>query len=247
MRHQRQKSAQYFFTTAPLPCPYLPERMERRVVTELVGRDVVSLHDALSLTGFRRSHSVAYAPACSDCQACIPIRINCQKFKPSKTQARIERVNSDLSWQVCEPIATEEQYNLFMAYQNGRHSDGEMSRMDFEDYQALVEDTPIESLVYEFRNSEGVLKTVCLADQICNGLSAVYSFYDPLLTRNSLGTFMVVWLVRQALEMGLGYVYLGFWVKACSKMSYKSSFQPVEIFHEGHWIASDGNTPPGRE
>ena len=246
MRHQRQKSAQYFFTTAPLPCPYLPGRMERRVVTELIGRDVVSLHDALSLTGFRRSHSVAYAPACSDCQACIPIRVDSLNFKPSRTQARIERMNADLSWQVCEPIATTEQYELFMAYQNGRHSKGEMSRMDFDDYQTLVEDTSIESLVYEFRDPDGVLKAVCLADRICNGLSAVYSFYDPQLTRNSLGTYMVVWLVRQAKELGLGYVYLGFWVAACSKMSYKSSFQPVEIFHKGHWITSDGTPPAGR-
>jgi len=247
MRHQRQKNVQYFFTTAPLPCPYLPDRMERRVVTELIGRDVMDLHNALSLTGFRRSHSVAYAPACTGCRACIPIRIDCLNFAPSRTQRRIEKMNKELLALECEPVATLEQYDLFKGYQDGRHSHGEMSKMEFDDYQSLVEDTPIESSIIEFRDTEGTLKAVCLVDRIINGLSAVYSFYDPELNRNSLGTYMVLWLIAHSRAQGLNYVYMGFWVSACSKMSYKSSFQPVEVYHEGHWIACDGSPPPGRE
>jgi arginine-tRNA-protein transferase len=221
-------------------------RMERRVVTELIGREAVDMHDAMSLTGFRRSHSVVYAPACSDCKACIPIRVKCVNFTPSRTQRRIERLNTDLSWQDCDSVATDEQYQLFTAYQVRRHADGEMSRMDFDDYQALVEDTPVNSSVIEFRDQDGTLKAVCLADRICNGLSAVYSFFDPDMDRNSLGTYMVIWLIRRAKELGLEYVYLGFWVAACSKMSYKSNFRPAEIFHDGHWVECDGIAPPGR-
>ncbi len=247
MRHQRQKSVQYFFTTAPLPCPYLPDRQERRVVTELIGRDVFDLHDALSLTGFRRSHSVAYAPACTGCSACIPIRVNSEKFTPSKTQRRIERLNQALRAQECDPLATREQYDLFRIYQDGRHTSGEMSKMTFDDYQALVEDTPIGSSVFEFRDGEGVLKAVCLADHLNNGLSAVYSFYDPALQSNSLGTFMVVWLINWAKKSGIDYVYLGFWISACNKMAYKSSFKPIEIYHEGQWIDCDGTPPRDRQ
>lgn len=247
MRHQRQKSIHYFFTTAPLPCPYMPDRLERRVVTELIGRDVLDFHDTLSLTGFRRSHSVVYAPACAGCQACIPIRVRCHDYTPSRTQSRIERLNAGLSWEHCEAVSTDEQYTLFSRYQHVRHPRGEMSRMSFDDYQSLVEDTPVDSSVYEFRNKRGDLEAVCLVDRINNGLSAVYSFYDPDLARQSLGTYMVTWLIRRANELGLRYVYLGFWIKACNKMAYKSSFRPAEIYHGGRWIDCDGKTPLGRD
>ncbi len=244
MRHQRLKSVHYFFTTAPLPCPYLPDRMERRVVTELSGRDVDSLHDALSLSGFRRSHGVAYAPSCSDCSACIPMRAVSATYAPTRTQRRIERKNAYLSWQECPAIATVEQYELFSAYQAGRHTGGEMAKMDFGDYQALVEDTPVESGLVEFRDGDGVLRAVCLADRLCDGLSAVYSFYDPAFERDSLGTYMVIWLIRRAHQLGLSYVYLGFWIAACSKMAYKSKFQPCEMHHGGSWVPCDGTQPP---
>ncbi len=156
-------------------------------------------------------------------------------------------MNSDLSWQICEPISTDEQYALFSSYQHVRHPSGEMSRMSFDDYQSLVEDTPVESSVYEFRNDQGTLEAVCLVDRIYHGLSAVYSFYNPELTRQSLGTYMVTWLIRRAKELGLDYVYLGFWIKACNKMAYKSSFRPAQIYHNGRWVDCDGDAPLGRE
>ncbi len=243
MRHQRLKSVHYFFTTAPLPCPYLPDRMERRIVTELAGRDVDALHDALSLSGFRRSHGIAYATACPACNACIPIRVVCADHTPSRTHRRIERANSDLVWEECPAQATEEQYALFAYYQMGRHGDGEMAKMDFEDYQALVEDTPIETKVIEFRSTDEKLVAVCLVDWVCDGLSAVYSFFDPDLDRRSLGTYMVTWLIGRAHELGLRYVYMGFWIEACGKMSYKSKFQPYEILRNGEWLPGDGVRP----
>lgn len=246
MRHQRLKSVHYFFTTAPLPCPYLPEQMERRVVTELAGRDVDALHDALSLSGFRRSHGIAYAPACPSCTACIPIRVVCADYKPNRTQRRIERANEDLYWTECAPQATEEQYALFTCYQLERHEGGEMAKMDSDDYQALVEDTPIDTQVVEFRNADDTLVAVCLVDRICDGLSAVYSFFDPDLDRQSLGTYMIIWLIRRAQELGLPYVYMGFWIDACSKMAYKSNFQPFEIFRDGNWIPAGDREPVGQ-
>ncbi len=240
MRHQRLKSIHYFFTTSPLPCPYLPERMERRVVTELAGRDVDFMHDALSLSGFRRSHGIAYAPACPTCNACIPIRVLVEDFNPNRTQRRIERANNDLIWEECPAQATEEQYALFSCYQSGRHGDGEMAKMEFDDYQALVEDTPIETRVVEFRSADDKLVAVCLVDWTSDGLSAVYSFFDPDLERRSLGTYMVIWLIRRAQELGLHHVYLGFWIRDCSKMSYKSKFQPFEIYRQGKWLPASG-------
>jgi len=217
--------------------------MERRVVTELAGRDVEALHDALSLSGFRRSHGIAYAPACPTCSACIPIRVVCANYKPSRTQRRIERANDDLYWTECPPQATEEQFALFTCYQLGRHEGGEMAKMDFDDYQALVEDTPIETQLVEFRAADDTLVAVCLVDRICDGLSAVYSFFDPDLDRNSLGTYMIIWLIRRAHELGLPYVYMGFWIEACGNMAYKSKFQPFEVYQGGQWTPSDGKEP----
>ncbi len=235
MRHQPLKSLHYFFTTPLMPCPYLPNLMERRVVTGLAGRDVLAVHDALSLSGFRRSHGIAYAPSCPGCQACVPIRVVVDEFKATRTQRRIERMNAGLRWRECAAVATPEQFELFARYQDGRHTDGEMAKMDESDYQALVEDTPVETSLVEFRDDNDVLVAVCLMDKICDGLSAVYSFFDPELERNSLGTYMVVWLIRRSKSLDLPYVYLGFWIGQSAKMSYKANFRPCEKYVDGTW------------
>ena len=234
MKHKPLHGSQFFFATTPLPCPYLPGRVERRVVTELMGRGVGALHDALSQAGYRRSHGIAYAPVCPDCSACVPVRILADEFTPSKSQQRVMRLNEDLAVQELSPVATSEQYALFSAYQNVRHGDGDMSQMDYLDYQALVEETPVHTVLGEFRRQDGSLAAVCLADRLNDGLSAVYSFFDPELNRRSPGTHMILWLVERAKSLGLAYVYLGFWIEGCSKMSYKANFDPVEGFtHEG--------------
>ena len=235
MSFKSVKRPNFFYTTAPLPCPYLPGRTERKVVTELSGVSAESLHDKLSRGGFRRSHNIAYAPVCQGCNACLPIRIRVLDYAPNQSQKRIERRNADLLVQDMPARATAEQYALFQTYQRTRHSDGDMSSMSFYDYRAMVEDTPIETSLVEFRLPNGQLAGACLTDRLGDGLSAVYSFFDPDLNPRSLGTYAIIWLVRQAAELGLANVYLGYWVQESPKMSYKAKFQPSEVLSEGQW------------
>ena len=230
------QDARFFFATSPLACPYLEGRMERRVVAELVGRDAVALHDALTHAGFRRSHAIVYAPACTGCDACVPVRIVAREFSPNRTQARIWRSGmATHEFEERPPIATREQFALFVRYQQSRHAEGDMARMDFEDYRALIEDTPVDTVMIEVRAFDGDLVGACLADRVGDGLSAVYSFFEPERDKDSLGTLMILWLVERARAMGKPYVYLGFWISECRKMSYKSNFQPIEARTHRGW------------
>jgi leucyl-tRNA---protein transferase len=235
MKHRLMPSARFFFVTAPLPCPYLPGRFERRLVTELAGRQTTVFHDTLSRAGFRRSHGIAYVPVCRDCTACAAVRVLTQRFEPSRTQRRVWAKNVDLVVTECPARATQEQYALFRAYQQARHAGGEMARMDFCDYQTLIEDTPVETMMVEVRRVDGTLVGACLTDRMADGFSAVYSFFDTAIERQSLGTFMILWLIERARALGLPYVYLGFWVSECAKMSYKASFRPIEAYTAKGW------------
>ncbi len=225
----------FFYTTAPLPCPYVPGRTERKVVTELAGVSAETLHDRLSRGGFRRSHNIAYAPVCPNCNGCVPIRIRARDFTPDRTQRRIERNNADLMVQEMPPRATAEQFALFQAYQQARHGDGDMSTMSFYDYRAMVEDTPIETSVIEFRLPDGRLVGACLTDRLGDGLSAVYSFFETGLGSRSLGTYAIIWLARRTVELELENVYLGYWVEESRKMAYKAKFHPSEVLRGGQW------------
>jgi arginine-tRNA-protein transferase len=235
MKHKPIHDTRFFFATAPLPCPYLPGRMERRVVTELVGRDAAALHDALSLAGFRRSHGIVYAPACLGCNACIPVRVVAGAFKRDRAHRRIWNANADIDVRIRDAVASREQYALFSLYQCARHGGGDMAKMDFADYQALIEDTPVDTAVVEFRQPDGRLVAACLMDRTESGLSAVYSFFDPGLSGRSLGTHMILWLIAQARAENRDYVYLGFWIENCSKMSYKARFKPLEARMPEGW------------
>ncbi len=238
MRHSPPSSARFFFTTAPLPCPYFPERIERRVVTELLGRDANTLHDVLTHAGFRRSHGIAYVPSCPDCDACVAVRIPVDQFKASKSQRRIINRNDGLHAAITAASASEEQFVLFSAYQASRHAGGDMEKMNGDDYRALVEETNVDTRVVEFRDDHENLVGCCLIDVLSDGLSALYSFYDPDLdSRRSLGTYMILWLVNQARELDMDYVYLGFWIEGCGKMSYKASYKPLEGFTASGWQA----------
>ncbi len=240
MRHEPLQRTRFFYVTMSLPCPYFPDRVERRVVTELSGRDAIPFHDSLSLAGFRRSHGIAYAPACPGCDACVPARVVVDGFKRSRSLRRVWNVNAGLDIAECRPIATQEQYELFTAYQNARHDGGDMTKMDMTDYQVLIADTPVETGLIEFReeteSGRGRLVGACLVDRLTDGLSAVYSFFDPEMPTRSLGNFIVLWLIEEAKRLELPYVYLGFWIAGCSKMSYKTRFRPLECFTPNGWV-----------
>jgi len=236
MRHQPLYGTHFFFATTSLPCPYIQGRVERRVVTELVGRDAVTLHDQLSLAGFRRSHGIVYAPACPDCQECIPVRIVVPAFSLSRSQRRVAKKNHDICVVEAAAEATDEQYQLFSRYQHARHASGDMAKMDYYEFQALIEETPIDTFVAEFRTPDDRLVGAVLADRVDDGLSAVYSFFDPDEDWRSLGTYMVLWLIENSKRQGLGYVYLGFWVKSSQKMAYKATFLPLEKYTPQGWV-----------
>ena len=235
MTYKPPRRPQFFYTTAPLPCPYVAGRTERKVVTEIAGPDADGLHDRLSRAGFRRSHNIAYAPVCPSCQACVPIRIPVAAFQPDRTLRRIAKANTCTVGQEVPARATAEQFGLFQRYQQARHGDGDMATMSFYDYRAMIEDTPIETVVVEFRGPRDELVGACLTDRLGDGLSAVYSFYAPELDRLSLGTYTILWLVERARAVGLAYVYLGYWVPESRKMSYKARFRPSEVLVGGQW------------
>lgn len=243
MRHKPLSDARFFFATAPLPCPYLPNRVERRVVTELFGRDASRLHDQLTHAGFRRSHGIVYAPACAGCDACKAVRIVINGFQPGKSFNRVLNKNRDISVEVSEPMADDEQFRLFVDYQSSRHAGGDMAKMDYLDYQALVEDTPVDTMLIKFRDPQGRLIGAMLTDRLGDGLSAVYSFFSPRHRDRGIGTLMILWLVNKAKEFRLPYVYLGFWIEGCGKMDYKARFQPLEVHSRAGWRPFGASAP----
>jgi arginine-tRNA-protein transferase len=246
MTYKPPRRPQFFYTTAPLPCPYVPGRTERKVVTEIVGPEAEPLHDRLSRAGFRRSHNIAYAPVCPACQACVPIRIPVETFQPNRTLRKIARMNAGLEGYRVPARATAEQFQVFQRYQQIRHGDGDMASMSFYDYRAMVEDTPIETFIVEFRDEQDRLLSACLADKLGDGLSAVYSYFLPAVEKRSLGTFAVLWLIERARALRLPYVYLGYWVPESRKMAYKARFRPSEILVNGVWRVLTDDEITGR-
>ncbi len=224
-----------FYVMAEMPCPYLPGRWERKVIAELPERRSRQLYNNLILGGFRRSHRYVYRPACSDCEACVPVRVAADRFVEKPWQRRVRRYNTDLFVAQRPAVATDEQYRLFKSYLQDRHDDGEMSGMSFTDYRAMIEETNIDSRVIEYRDGEGKLLAACLADWVEDGVSAVYSFFAPGQGRRSLGSFMILDLVDQVRQRGLMHVYLGYWIAESSKMRYKTRFEPLEGIKDGRW------------
>jgi arginine-tRNA-protein transferase len=226
---------QHFYRTSALACPYLPGRTERKLITELAGREAPSFYHDLCRAGFRRSHHLAYRPSCSGCSGCVPVRIAALEFSAGRSLRRIERLNEDLIGRETEPRATGEQFRLFARYQRSRHANSEMAAMTFGDYRAMVEDSPIETRLIEFRNRRGTLVGACLVDVLDDGYSAVYSFFEPDDARRSLGTYMVLWLIGRAAGAALPYIYLGYWIGESEKMAYKTRFRPLEALGERGW------------
>lgn len=238
MRHSLPLAPQ-FYVTAPQSCPYLEGRSERKLFTALQGEGAEKLNNALSRQGFRRSQNVLYRPSCADCTACLSARIRVADFTPSRTQRRVLKANAHLKRTATSPWATEEQFTLFRRYLDARHADGGMADMDIFEFAAMIEETPVKTRVIEYRDSRAAaprpLSAVCLTDVLDDGVSMVYSFYNPDLSDASLGTYLILDHVAIARRAGLPYVYLGYWVPGSKKMGYKAKFSALEIFKGGRW------------
>ena len=229
-----------FFLTAPTPCPYLPGREERKVFAHLPLSDGPTVNDSLTQVGFRRSQNIAYRPACETCRACQSARAPVIDYVFSRSERRVLARNDDLERHLVESEATLEQFELLRRYLLTRHANGGMAEMTWPDYVAMVEDTAVRTHLIEYRRKSldrgpGDLVACVLVDVLSDGLSLVYSFYDPGQTKRSLGSFIILDHMVQARQIGLPYVYLGYWVPGSEKMAYKARFSPLEILKPGGW------------
>ena len=248
--------APQFFMTAPAACPYLPGQLERKVFTHLVGQRAAEMNDILTQGGFRRSQNIAYRPACEVCRACISVRILVDQFEPTRSMRRVLSNNTDILSREYESEPSSEQFSLFRRYLDSRHNSGGMSDMTVLDYAMMVEDTHVNTRVIEYRLREegdgvnespsGRLIATALSDVMSDGLSMVYSFYDPDMEHRSLGTYMILDHIRRARARGLPHVYLGYWVEGSKKMAYKTRFQPQEhLLHQGWTLYRTPETDAG--
>jgi leucyl-tRNA---protein transferase len=240
---QHSRDTPQFYLTAPSPCPYLAGKEERKVFTHLVGERAGELNNILTQGGFRRSQSIAYRPACEGCRSCVSVRVVAGEFAATRSMRRILGRNSDIVGEMKVAVPTSEQYSIFRAYLDSRHRDGGMADMTVLDYAMMVEDSHIETRVVEYRRrtgdtagrQSGDLIAVALTDVLGDGLSMVYSFFEPDEAARSLGTFMVLDHIARAQQLGLSYVYLGYWVRGSRKMDYKSRFLPQERLTPDGW------------
>jgi leucyl-tRNA---protein transferase len=214
--------------------------MERKVFAHLPLSEGASVNDSLSQVGFRRSQNIAYRPACEACEACVSARLPAQEYALSKSERRVLERNADLSRHVVEAEATMEQFDLLRRYLLARHAQGGMAEMGWPDYVAMVEDTAVRTHMIEYRgpsndSGPGDLIACALVDQLADGLSLVYSFFEPGLRRRSLGSFIILDHVQQAVKAELAHVYLGYWVPGSAKMAYKARFDPIELLRPSGW------------
>ena len=240
MTEQRTTRVPQFFLTPGGPCPYLPGHTERKVFARLTGALAQPLNEALTHSGFRRSQSIAYRPACENCSACVSVRIVAEEFEFSRGQKRILRRNDDLVRGEVAAEATREQFALLRTYLDSRHAGGGMSDMGLFDYVAMVEETPVQTHIIEYRRAgtdgaQGALVACALTDVLRDGLSMVYSFYHPGEDARSLGTYMILDHVRAARMRALRHVYLGYWVQGSDKMDYKARFKPMDALGREGW------------
>jgi arginine-tRNA-protein transferase len=239
------RDAPQFYLTAPSVCPYLPGREERKVFTHLIGRRAPGLNDALTQSGFRRSQTIAYRPACESCRACVSVRVLVGEFVETRSLRRIRELNADLVGRAVANQASSDQYSLFRSYVDARHGDGGMADMSVLDYSMMVEDSHVNTRIVEYRRhgpntaingrGSGALVAACLTDILADGLSMVYSFYDPEEAERSLGTFMILDHLDRAQRLGLPHLYLGYWVEGSKKMAYKARFRPQERLGMNGW------------
>jgi arginine-tRNA-protein transferase len=235
MNEQAGKNLPAFFITEAAPCPYLEGKLERKLFTHLLGDNADMVNFALSQAGFRRSQTIAYRPACDDCNACQSSRVVVEKFNPSSSFRRIIRRNQDLTSEVLAADASREQKELLRLYLDHRHEDGGMASMTSLDYIEMVEKSAIDTHLVEYRDADGTLMACLLADRMPDGLSMVYSFFNPLAKNRSLGSYIILDQIARAKEQNFPHVYLGYLIDKCQKMAYKKRFSPLQCLGKDGW------------
>ena len=242
---EQQKNFPEFYVTAPQPCPYLAGKFERKLFTHLTHDKPTALVDNLLKGGFRRSQNIAYMPYCEGCQACVSVRVAVNEFEPNKSFQRAVKANADLMAKRVEPQPSAEQYALFRDYIDTRHSDGGMADMTVLDYAMMIEDSIVDTFLTEYRvrpsnsiSQPGPLMALALCDRLSDGISMVYSFYDTVAPERSLGTYMILEHIEYTRQLGLPYLYLGYWIEGSRKMCYKTRFQPQEHLTGNGWVRS---------
>ena len=231
LKQLKYRSLTYFHTSRPSPCPYIPGNTEQMLFTDLSAtNNPQKTHNLLSQAGYRRSQNIVYKPNCVECNKCIAVRVKVNHFHRKGSLKRVWHRNHTIKATILPPKAEKEYYDLFRKYVASRHSEGGMEDMNLDHFTSMIEDSPIESRIVEFRTSCEKLIGACLTDILDDGISLVYSFFEPTVTQNSIGTHMILWHIEHARTINLPFVYLGYWIAENTKMAYKYRFQPIQMY-----------------